>query len=351
MLEELNRAFEERLEKDKESLENILKYQKNIDPFNLPVEVWGNVFWEFMEPEKRDRILAQMFRHTLRRAARMPLYENAEFVNPDDFESMEQLVELPLLVKDGRYGFRTRVLMNPELLRPQENIKTTVFFSGGTKGASTPTYMTDFDLDIESRALAFRCFVPGALPKNSNMYNFYNPTHKGGKLIEDAAKLLKVVNLMTRRPEDDLEVCVNKIKNYKTDSIAAVQPPIDDQKESVKKGSGVSFLNLYQEGIELFEGVDKIVKSAFITGYALPNEIIELSQEIGLHLFTTWGATEALPGATSTVLGPETRTCKYNNQHLIYGPHMLSVVKIDEEKPRLAEVGEERPYPRFWETG
>ncbi|MBW3022178.1 hypothetical protein KY328_04595 [Candidatus Woesearchaeota archaeon] len=336
MIDKLNEAFLERLKADKQRLENLLTN----DSLKIPGEAWENVSWEFMDPQKRDEILARMFQHTLARAkSQMSIYENADFMDPKDFKSMEQLVELPLLVKDGSHGFRLRVLENPELLRPKDATNAVAYFSGGTKGQSTPTYITPYDLDIEGRALAWRCFVPGALHQGMDFYNFYNPTHKGGRLIEDALKCLGARTLMTRRPEDGLDICVDKIKAYGVNAVAAVQPPIS-QSETIKKGSGVSFLNLFEQDPTLW-GREGIIKYAFITGYKLPEEVIELSKDIGLHLFTTWGASEAIPGATSTVLGPETRKCKYNNQHLTYGPHVLSVVKIDEDKPRLAKVGEE----------
>ncbi len=342
-------SVSERLAADRRELNDTItgiNWNKDADPFSLPECLWGNTAFDFLEPAKRDEILSSMFRFTLRRAlATMPVYASQAYreVVPDDFRSLNDFVNLPILVKDGIpqagiRGFREPSLDNPSILRPADIDSALVYKSGGTKGLSTPTFITEADLAVEAQSLGLRSFLPGGFESGDVLYNFYNPTHKGGELIKRAALLTGAKTVITRRPEDDLAQCISDLKAYSCTAIAAVQPPIENQQETIKKGSGVSFLNLYAAAPELF---GKQIKNAFITGYPLPQELISFAEDIGLKLFTAWGSTEAIVGATSTVIGPETRLCKYNNQHLVLGPHFLGLAKISDGKLLPVKEGED----------
>ena len=352
-VEELEKEFNERLEQDRQlfaELIDSIDFSLNINPLSLPVAIWGNTYWEFMDARKRDRILSSLFRFSLERGMKtMPIYrrsQNYASVRPDQFNSLNDLCKLPVLLKDGDAsagvdGFRKHAQADPHVLRPADISSSTPYDSGGTKGMPTPTHITHLDMEIEARALAFRCFISGGFHQGANLYNFYNPTHKGGRLIEEAARHIGKDHIVMKRPEDDIATCIAKIKSYKTQIVAAVQPPMTPD-ANTKKGGGVSFINLFGADHTIFgrKHDDSIVHRAFITGFQLPEPIIELSKDIDMDLFTTWGASEALPGATSTVLGPATRKCQFNNQHLILGPHILSVVNIEDGHLVPTRVGE-----------
>ena len=348
----LMQDFELRKERDECRLAEILESypdSHNIDPDTLPSETWGLVAWDFMDPEDRDKILAGMFRQTLKRAkATMPIYAQSRAygdVYPGSFESMDQLVELPVLVKDGEEGFRQKVRKNPLLLKPTDkSVLMTPYLSGGTGidsetvGKSTPTWITEQDLERESLALALRCFIPGGLSKKMKFMNLYNLAHKGGEEIRRAVTHLDAEVFLPRRPEDSIDHCLEYMSVFGITAIAAVPQSPKDSK-SAPKGGAISFEELYARKAELF-GSKGTVKNAFVTGFAIPESVIRLADRNSLRLFTTWGSSEAIPGATSTVLGPSTRLCKYNNQHVLPFPHYLSVVEMSKQ-PRLCKPGEQ----------
>ena len=351
--EQLVHDFEMQRARDEVRLREILDSypdKNNIDPDTLPSETWGLLAWEFMDLGLRDRILAGMFRHSLARAKKaMPIYEQSlAYVDvcPELFESMEQLVQIPVLVKDGLHGFRQKVRSNPSLLRPTDKaVLMTPYLSGGTGidnqtvGKSTPTWISERDLERESLALAFRCFLPGGFSKAMKFMNFYNLAHKGGEEIKRAINHLGAQVFLPRRPEDSVEQCLEYMDLFGITALAAVpQSPRD--KKGAPKGGAVSFDDLYARKAELF-GSKGTVKSAFVTGFAIPESVINLAQRNSLNLFSTWGASEAIPGATSPVLGPPTRICKYNNQHLLYFPHYLAVMDLTGAQPRFCQPGEE----------
>ncbi|MEK6823270.1 MAG: hypothetical protein AABY13_05550, partial [Nanoarchaeota archaeon] len=253
-------------------------------------------------------------------------------------------VNVPLLVKDGKHGFREKVRRMPTLLRPDDMpITMSPYLSGGTGideqtvGKSTPTWISERDLDTESRALAFRCFVPGGFHSQMRFMNFYNLAHKGGEEIRRAMNHLGVETFVPRRPEDSMESCLHYMETFGVNAIAAVPQSPRDRK-GAPKGGAVSFEDMYMARASLFGG-DAQVTNAFVTGFALPESVIRLAERNDLRLFTTWGASEAIPGYTSTVLGPPTRVCKHNNQHLLHFPHFLSVV--DTHRNRFCKPGEE----------
>jgi len=333
----MTQNLEERLARDKKELCAVLHrvdWSGDVDPLGLPVSFWGNTAIDFMNPAERDVMLSSMFRYSLRRALKvMPLYERAgayAHFDPGSIQSLNDVVTLPLLVKDGNdekgvVGFRESVQREPLILMPKDVSSAFAFKSGGTKGLATPTFMTKTDLEIEAQSLGKRSFLAGGLEQGDVLYNCYNPAHKGGQLIALAANLVGVKMVITRRPEDDVSQCVRDMKAYGCTAIAAVQPPVTDaQSDAVKKGDGATFLNLYREGRSLF---GKQIKTAFVTGYGLPGELIELAKRCGFALFTAWGASEAIVGATSTVVGPKSRKCEYNQQHLVFGPHYLGLAK------------------------
>jgi phenylacetate-CoA ligase len=358
----LQTQFAQRLAQDKKDLEDFLSTAEDrfaINPKDVPAMIWGNTYWDFMPADDRDRILAGMFRHTLTRAqTHMPIYQSSDAfkkIKPADFATMADLLELPFLSKDGENGFRAKVFTKPELLRPTDITATlTPYLSGGTgideetEGKATPTWISENDLDLESRALAFRCFLPGGFNTETKIMNIYNLAHKGGEEIRRAVSVhIGVHTNIPRRPEENIHLVLANIKKYRINTIAAV-PASPTTRSGAPKGGAVSFQSIYSESPKIFgtkyetgEEGEGLVDTAFVTGFALTKEIIKIAERNGMRLFTTWGASEAIPGATSTVIGPEERLCKYNSQHLTYGPHMLTVVDVKGDKPRFCRPGEE----------
>jgi|GEM_PF-1213259 len=357
-LDDLTKQFDALVRQDREKLSAFLKDQgdpHNIDPLTVPAEIWGNTAWDYMSPMDRNSILGGMMRHTLGRAREvMPIYAESEgykSVGASEFRSMSDLLLVPLLVKDGKHGFRFRVLNDPDLLKPTDVKSSTLvlYLSGGTGindqtvHKSTPTLVTEYDLQLESAALGARCFIPGSFNRGTRLMNFYNLAHKGGEEIKRAAEFIGVEGIMLRRPEDTAEHCLTYMQKYKVNTLAAVPAPPPAVKhgpmdKGAPKGGGVSFEELYYRDANV---IKEQISTAFVTGFALPKDVIGLAEKHDINLFTTWGASEAIPGATSTVLGPATRTCKYNSQHLLWGPHYLSVIDTSGGGPRLCKPGED----------
>lgn len=343
--------FKEELKNDKEKLKEVIESRidpaQEIDPMTLPSDIWSNLYWDFMPPKQREEIMVKFLNAIVDRARKnMPIYKNSNSYKhiTSKFEKLEEFLQIPILLKDApksgnAVGFREQVRDNRLILRPSDLKTSVVFESGGTKGVPSPTFLSLRDLEIESRVLARRCFLPNNFAVRGRLYNFYNPSHKGGKMIETASNILNAEINIIKRPEDGLTECIDKIKSYGIDSIACVQPPINDEK-SHEKAAGVTFLDLYGEDHELF-GSNGQVKSAFITGFPIPIEVVNLCEEIGLRVFTTWGSTEALPGATSITSDDSHAVCKHNNQHLLHLPHLLLVVKEEDGYVRLAKEGED----------
>ena len=339
--------FSAQLEKDRTELNAIFNshdWDKAVNPLSLPHSFWGNLALDFMDAKQRDAMLASMFRFSIKRGLQtMQAYNDARYSGFDPFfiRSLNDVVKIPLLLKDGSSqlsGFREKAQVEPEILLPHDVHSAHIYKSGGTKGASTPTYITEADLAIEAYSLARRSFLAGGMRPQERLYSCYNPTHKGGELIKRAGCIVGKKTVFLKRPEDDITQCVKDLKSHKITTIAAVQPPLHSQSEPIKKGT--SFLNLFEADHSLF-GEHGQIKKAFVTGFKLPDELVNLSKDIGLSLFTAWGATEAIVGATSTVTGPETRICQFNNQHIVLGPHYLAIAKIENNRLRLAEEGEE----------
>ncbi len=319
--------------------------EKTITPDLINPNVWCTTEWDFMEPEKRDLVLSKILIEVIKRAKKESLYKKAyEKINMKELEkeksATEILLQLPVLFKDntsfGAKGFRETIKTNPYILKHGDKfIATEIFKSGGTKGIPTPTFITKRDLEIESKALGFRCFVPGGFKEKDILFTTYNPSHKGGREIQEAATHIGM-DAIVKRPEDNLQDIIEIIKTYKANCIATVQPPINEEDEA-QKGAGVNFLNLFKEDHELF-GKDGQIKKAFITGFKVPDSVINLAKEIGLQLFTTYGCSEFIPLATSTT--QEKTKCHFNDQHILYGPHMTIVVKTEDKELIPVKKGE-----------
>lgn len=319
-----------------------VKRKRFIDPNYISEEVWEDIEWDYINPDERSFLLTRILIPVIEKAKKEDLYKeaykNLDIESLKKYERVQDILNhLPILFKDntsfGAKGLRHLVEKDPQIMKHgRKEQACEVFRSSGSKGIPTPTYITTKDIRLESHALGFRCFVPGGFDDEDRLYSTYNLAHKGGRLIQLAGRCIGM-EVIARRPEDNLEEVINMISTYKVNALAAVQPPITDDDFSAK-GGGVTFLSLYKENFELF-GENGIIKKAFITGFPIPESIVNLAKSINLKLFTTYGCTEFIPLATSTTEGDK---CLYNDQHILYGPHMITVVK--ESNGELENVAE-----------
>jgi len=163
----------------------------------------------------------------------------------------------------------------------------------------------------------------------------YNPTHKGGQWIQESFAKLGM-RFIPRRTNDSAEETIETINHYNVNVLATVQGPIMEG-DQTKKGGGVDFMSLVAAGQDVLE---KNVNTLFITGYVLIPEVIAWAEAHGKKLATTLGSSEAIAQATSTI-GPNDRLCKYNNMHVLNGPHYVEVVKEESGVMVPARKGEE----------
>jgi hypothetical protein len=161
------------------------------------------------------------------------------------------------------------------------------------------------------------------MKKGDVMLSTYNPTHKGGEIIKESASVLGI-ELIPRRTTDSIKEVIRDIQHYSVNIVATVQGPLTEG-DNTKKGGGVDFIGLVSEGQDVLE---ENVGTFFVTGYKLIDEVINWAEAYKKNLATTLGSSEAIPQATSTI-GSAGRVCKYNNMHLIYGPHFPEVVKYE----------------------
>ena len=267
---------------------------------------------------------------------------------------MDDLAGFPMLVKDGEHGFRWRALEDPFILAPTDAESTsttlTVYKSGGTgineatEGKATPTFLSDRDMKMEANASMTRLLMPIGFHPGMRVMNLYSVEHKGGVMLNIAFHTLGVGLLHPRRQTEDLNVIVNDIERYGIDAIAVVPGTAQTAKtgQGPAKGGGITFQSIYGRNRDLF---GPKVHTAFITGYAIPEEVVALAERLreryNMRVSSGWGASEAHPGGVSPVFGSEERICRYNSQHLIQGPHHLGVVDISSGTPRPVGVGEE----------
>jgi hypothetical protein len=141
------------------------------------------------------------------------------------------------------------------------------------------------------------------------------------------------------RPEEDADDVVDKMRRYDVVGLAAVETGqgVDE------KGGGKNFFGLMQKDFDTVMDVD----NWFVTGYPLVDDLVETSEASPVatgdggernRLFTTYGTSEAIPLATSTV-APDA-PAQYNAQHLMYGPHHLEVAVEEDGELRPADDGE-----------
>ncbi len=219
------------------------KDEFDLDPLTLPVSLAGSSEWDMMDPERRNRILGGMLRHTVARAkAHVPLYQRNvlwQAVHPEEIVDVSDLEQLPIISKDslpgtgspsqtGIKGFRAEALEDPHVLIPDNlgellNIQEASnpnhsdifakyrgrvvmeFGSGGSTGKSTITKLTYLTVETEAHALA-RCLHMNGFQKRQSIACFYAPEHKGGWQLERAADIMGMAFHSKERIFSELKV-------------------------------------------------------------------------------------------------------------------------------------------------
>lgn len=310
-------------------------------PLEIPPRIWELTAWDRLSKKEVQEIFLPLIRWQLQRAVRtMPeIYRGYQekHIAASAIQTMDDFWRIPGLVKDASktgFGFRDKVAKNPFSMKP-EDVQSAcyVFKSGGTRGVATPTFITGRDRAIEAAGLK-RCFAYMGITPASRVLSTYNPTHKGGELIKEALGLLGAT-FIPRRITDDPQETVRTIQMYGVDVVATVQGSLQEG-DHTRKGGGVDFLSLVEHGQEVLE---QQVRTLFITGYTLIPEVVNWTELYGKNLATTLGSSECIPQATSTV-GMAERLCKYNNLHVLYGPHYIEVVKEESGTLVPAKAGE-----------
>jgi len=316
---------------------------KYSSPLQIPHPIWGSPAWDMLDKRQINEIFLPLLRFQIDRARKMMpfIYGSAyekKGISELKLNSIEDFWNVPMLVKDSstlNVGFRQKIKDDPYVLLPNDvDGSVFVYKSGGTKGMATPTFITMADREIETHSLK-KCFEYMGIKKSDVSLSTYNPTHKGGQWIQESLTKLGS-RFIPRRTTDNSEETIQTIKNYNVNILATVQGPVADGDQTTK-GGGVDFMSLVAAGQDVLE---EKLETLFITGYILIPEVIAWAEAHGKNLATTLGSSEAIAQATSTV-GPKDRLCKYNNLHILNGPHYVEVVKEESGVLVPAKQGEE----------
>lgn len=297
---------------------------------DIPTHIWGCHGWEHLSEKKLHEILLPLIVKQIERAKKyMKVYKDGfKNIDPKKIETMEDFWQIPALVKDsGIYGkgFREKVRVNPYILLPEDiTSPVMVYKSGGTKGVATPTFITRLDREIESYGFA-RGYRYEGMKKGDIALSTYNPTHKGGEEIKEAF-LLNGMTYVPRRNNESPKDVIKIIQDYNVNVLLTVQPPLD-RGDRESKGVGVDLMSLIEEGQDVLESKIKLI---FLGGYRLVDEAIEWAEAFNKPLVTLLGSSEAIPQATNTGFGVNSRLCKYNNLHVLNGPHFIEVIKEED---------------------
>ncbi len=332
----------------------------NLDALDIPVSLAGSFDWD---SSNRERVLGGILRNTAIRAKHtVPFYREHsgwEQVNLFEIISSEDIFSLPIISKDavsgtgsktrpGIYGFRERLLQDPNYLVP-ENMgeliarqeaanpnsreilekyagkKILEFGSGGSQGKSTVTRLSYLTVEMESWALT-RALTMNGLRAGQSIACLYNNTHKGGLQLERAADIMNMPFHSKRKifetlladseyssavkgfaaaiEKEDLQgiekyapIVRRAIREYirvnNVEVIESVQPPTAFMQNNAK-GSALAFMSIYEEDPSAFASL----KHAFLTGFPVPKEAYTRLREDGIQVSTTWGSTEAMALAT-----------------------------------------------------
>lgn len=317
-------------------------------PQDVPTDIFALPDWERLTRTDAEALLLPFIRYNVERAMRtMPEVYQAYRrlgVKPENILTIEDFWNLPVLPKDPssgtNMGLREKILKDPYLVRPNDLSGQPIdaYFSGGTKGKPAPTWITEWDLEVESTAFA-RAMQAGGIKPQSIVINCYNPSHKGGEAVHRALKKLGCVYVNVKTTDKAPEIS-GYIQDYTRKGHEVVfvgaQPPIKDG-DRLQKGAGRTFLEVAHYDAATFEDNVNVV---LLGGFRLVPEVEQWSRDTGKPAFTIFGATEILPAFFGTATGPENRHCTGNNLHVMYGPHYVELLKQDRGRWVPATPGE-----------
>ncbi|HLD88935.1 MAG TPA: hypothetical protein VI894_01885 [Candidatus Nanoarchaeia archaeon] len=316
--------------------------------YHSPKEVDPEIFtlqdWELLTREEAEKIFLPFIRHQIASAIKtMPnVYEKLykeNGIKPENIKSMKDFWNVPPLVKDstvdGLEGLRFKASQDPYILLPTDvetGTPATAYFSGGTKGGNigaTPTWITKYDLEVESNAFV-RTMMAGGIKPRSVVINTYNSSHKGGFMVSSALQKLNCIQVQVKSTDTADEI-IRYIRQYKKNGRQLVfigaQPPIS-RGDAQKKGGGRTLFDIISKDEDTFlKNVDLVL----LGGFRIIPEVEAWSAEAGIPTHAIFGSTEILPAFFGKAIGDENRLCKYNNLHLSYGPHYMELVKLNEE--------------------
>lgn len=333
------------------------KYQK-------PTDVSPSIFrlddWNFLPREKAEELFLPFIRYNVERALHtMPdvylkPYREAG-INLDSIDSIEDFWRVPPIPKDsgvGYIGLREKVLqMGYSIVEPNDIEKkgstTSAYFSGGTMGISVPTFVTDWDLEVEACA-SYRALLATGIKQGSVVINTYNTSHKGGEVIGRGLKQLSGSHYIQVRSNDSMkhiaEHIIRSSRHERELLFVGTQPPIKDS-DIQQKGSGRTLFDLFRNYGDIYvEHVDRIL----LGGFRIVPEVESISRDaqppLGKPITTIFGSTEIMPAFFGTPYDRDDtqKPCVFNNLHAMFGPHYIEILKFDDRHKmwKPAKVGE-----------
>ena len=310
----------------------------NIDPDTLPYDTWSMVGWDYLDFNQSEAILVNMWKHTFRDALKsIPFYKDNPVYSTDSenkLKTIERIADIinifPIITKDQIRSFEEFSTFFPYCCGG------VVYRTTGTTGAPTPFKINSGQHEIEAHRQA-AIFKYAGMGSHTVLLNCYDSSSHGGRAINQAVEVLGG-SAIPRKTGENAEQLVNIIEKYNVNSIAVVQPPLENE-----SSKGVTFMSLYEKKPQLF-GEKGLIKLAFITGFQVPEEILKQCNTIGLDVFTVLGSSEGgIPQSYSTPLRllPDNSACYGNSQHLSLVPYHISMVKYDGKKYIPVKAGED----------
>ena len=331
--------------------------------YKSPLEVDPKIFrledWNFLSRTQAEEIFLPFIRYNIERSLKtMPdvylkPYREAG-ISPESIESIEDFWRVPPIPKDssaGYVGLREKVLqMGYGIVEPNDIEKkggvASAYFSGGTMGISVPTFVTEFDLQVEAFA-SYRALIATGIKQGSVVINTYNTSHKGGEVIGRALKQLSGSHYIQVRSNDLIkhisEHITRSSRHERELLFVGTQPPIKEE-DSQQKGSGRTLFDLIRNYAPIYqEYVDRIL----LGGFRIIPEVEHISKAEGplsKPITTIFGSTEIMPAFFGTPFEAENpdKLCVFNNLHTMFGPHYIEVIKFDDRHKmwKPAKVGE-----------
>ena len=340
-------------------LERRIRTGEIADYAQIPPSSFSWHAWDLIPPERLFDLILPFLRSQLARACRsLPEIYASTFAgsNPVALHNQADWQRVPILVKDdlpahGLRGFRSAVMRDPFVLRPNDlRTSTATFGSGGSFGPHTPTFVTLADRNREISAWRRGHDLHGLTPGDRALYT-YNTTHKGGQWMQESL-WAHGIDVHLRRPEEDAAHVLENIAVYNINALFTVQQP-KAALQLQNKAAGINLHSLIAASLEepRFHGLllpddqgHRQIQFIFLGGFEIVPYAMELVEGYldSVPVATLLGSSEAIPQACSTnpTLTPGA-ACHHNNLHLLQGPHFVEVVKPDNDAWIPVEKGEQ----------